>query len=313
MTLTIQQDPIVVLDTGDFDVVWAIAFHPDGIHLLGGSRHGIRRWRFGDGQEIGKQMQMDLRAVSASKDHMWIVCGTERGTSVWDAGLRENIIDVEATNTVAAVDFSPNSTRFATGTGHGEASIWSISSGKRLVGPLKHDHDVTGIKFSPNGEHIATTHSGGSIRVFESHTGDEVINIKTTIPSIQIITPLAWSNDGQQIFAVSDDNKIQCFEVSTGAQLVESPKILGDDHINIESIALAASWGNSLPPTQAVPSLSWMHQHSLGSALPSRTVQKYIQLPSPQTAAISRPDNLTAKSACETLLIFSPTHMVHSM
>ena len=33
-------------------------------------------------------------AVSVSKDHNWIVCATDSGTSVWDAGLREKVSDV---------------------------------------------------------------------------------------------------------------------------------------------------------------------------------------------------------------------------
>ena len=51
-------------------------------------------------------------------------------------------------------------------------------------------------------------------------------------------TPLAWSNNGQQIFAASLDRKIKSFDVSTGSQLAES-QVHGDDEVR--SIALAAN------------------------------------------------------------------------
>ena len=236
--LTIQQDPILVLDTGRF-TVYAIVFHPDGIHLLSGNDDGIQRWRLEDGQEVRKQAGMVVGSISVSRDHKWTVCGNTKGASVWDAELRGKVIDVEGTKMVYAVDVSPDSTSFATGSDE-EASIWGISSGERLVGPLKHDRDVTGIKFSPNGEHVATACRGSAIRIFDSHTGDWLITIDTITPGWAPTIPLLWSDDGQQIFAASEDNKIQSFRVSTGSQLAES-QILNDDGNNIQSIALATN------------------------------------------------------------------------
>ena len=219
--------------------MYAVVFHPDGIHLLGGGNDGIQQWSLADGQEVGRQTEMQLRAISVSRNHQWIVCGTSSGASVWDAGLREKVVVVEGTNVVYAVDVSPDSTRFATGTGLEEASIWSISSGKRLVGPLmgRHDGDVTGIKFSPNGEHVATACKESAIHIFDSHTGDELMSIETTSPSRRINTPLAWSNDGQRIFAASQHNNIRSFDVSTGSQLAEMQ--IPNDGTTVESIALA--------------------------------------------------------------------------
>ena len=230
----------MVLDTGGPDGVRAVAFHPDGIHLLGGSDNGSRRWQLEDGREVGKETGMKLKAIAVSKDHKWLVCGTDEGASIWDAKMQERVIHVESTNTVMAVDVSPDSTTFATGTGLDDntASVWSLTTGRRLVGPLKHDDYVTAVRFSPNGECIATACWKGSIRVFDSRTGDELIAIETVTPSIWPSTPLAWSNNGQQIFASSNDNKIKLFDVSTGSKLAESQILDGGE---VDSIALAAN------------------------------------------------------------------------
>ena len=176
-----------------------------------------------------------------SRDQKWVVCGTGNGASVWDAELREKLIDVEGGNNVRGVDVSPDSTRLATGTLHGEASVWSISSGERLVGPLKHGRWVTGIIFSPNGEHIATA-CEGSICVFDSRTGDKLITIDAAASSRGPATPLVWTKDSQQILVASDDNTIKSFDVSTGSQLAESQILSdGDGNDEVKSIALATN------------------------------------------------------------------------
>jgi WD40 repeat protein len=228
-----------VIETGNdlIHEVVRLAFHPDGMHLWSGSREGVRRWQVADGQEVGNRMAMKLNTISVSRDGKWIVCGTRNGASVWDATTQEKTIEVEGTDHVGAVDISPESTRFATATGQNdfEASIWNIITGERLVGPLQHDDCIANIKFSPNGEHIATANDD-VIHVFDSRNGDQVTTIKTHIPSWSQITPLAWSNNGQQVFTANSDGKIKSFDVSTGSRLAESQV-----HRNIGSIALAAN------------------------------------------------------------------------
>ena len=54
----------MVLNTGRSGRVWAVAFHPDGKHVLGGNDNGIQRWQLSDGQEVGKKTEVDLQAIS---------------------------------------------------------------------------------------------------------------------------------------------------------------------------------------------------------------------------------------------------------
>ena len=243
----------------------AVVFHHDGKHLLGGGRDGIRRWRLADGKEVGKQTGMELRAIAASRDHKWVVCGTDEGASVWDANMHERIIEVERTETVSAVDVCPDSARFATGTGWGgyEASVWSITSGERLVGLLEHDNDVTGIKFSPGGDHIATACFDSSIRIFNARNGDLLINIETVSPPTWPNIPLAWSSDTQQIFATSKDRRIRSFAVSTGSQIAESP-ILDCDQTSI-----APAPNGKFIATYAGPSISFLDGSTLSPIVPA--------------------------------------------
>ena len=201
---------------------------------------GLLRWRLADGREVGRQTGMYTFALSVSRDSRWVVCGTRDGASVWDGEIREKVIHtVEDTNDMYAVDVSLDSTRFATGARDG-ATIWSITSGQRLVGPLEHDNSVNGIRFSPTGEHCATTCARNAIQIFDSHTGDNLITLNGRSPDWQG-TPLAWSGDGQQIFTASGDNKVRSFNVSTGSKFTELRILHDDGDSNVLSIALSAN------------------------------------------------------------------------
>jgi WD40 repeat protein len=178
-----------------------------------------------------------MYAISLSSDGKWIVCGTTKGASVWDAELQRKVVEVEDSIDVNAVDVSPESTRFATVT-RKKASIWSITTGERLIGPLEHDTEaVYGIKFSPEGGHIATA-CYDSIRFFDSYSGDQLIIIKNPLSRGFPVTPVVWPPGGR-LFAVSKGGKIKSFDTSTGSQLAEW-QIHSHDSEDRMSITLSA-------------------------------------------------------------------------
>ena len=196
--------------------VWAVAFHPDGKHFFDGTRNEIRRWRLVDGRELGKQIGMDLYVISVSKDQKWVACGTTSGASMWDAELREKFVTVEDGEYVYSVDVAPDCTMFVTGTSRGQVTIWSITTGETLLGPLEHGGVVMGVKFSPDGGRLATACFGDStIRIFDAHNGDQLTSIENPIPAYSFL-PIIWSTHGQRLFAVSKDYKIKSFDSSTG-------------------------------------------------------------------------------------------------
>ena len=113
----------MVLETGS-GAVWTVTFHPDGKHVFGQTQDAIRRWQIAEGQrwEIKRPGEyVNTIAVAAS---------------VWDAELREKAVAVEDTVDARTVNVAPECPRFATGTLGGEASVWSTTTGERLVGLL---------------------------------------------------------------------------------------------------------------------------------------------------------------------------------
>lgn len=154
--------------------------------------------------------------IAVSKDGRFIACGGSSGLAeVWDIGARKKVVAIEtlATNRVFCVDLSPDSTRFLTGAGQNVA-VWSIPTGRQLLGPLGHTDFVAVVKFSPSGDRIATaTWERNSIRLYDSSDGQLLADIPDRVSS-PYNTSIAWSNDGQQLFVASYSGKIKCFHVS---------------------------------------------------------------------------------------------------
>ena len=208
---------------GGVGEVWALVFHPDGKHFFDGTNDEIRRWRVADGQELGKQTGMDMYAISVSRDQKWVVCGTTKGASVWDAEIRQKVAEVERGGRVLSIDVAPDCTKFATGTNQEQVTIWSITTGEKLLGPLKHGDYVMGVKFSLDGRRLATAcYDDSTIRIFDvDNGGNQLISIDSNPIPINSFLPIAWSTHGQQLFAVSKDYKIKTFDSSTGSPLAE--------------------------------------------------------------------------------------------
>ena len=224
--------------------IQSVAFFVDGKHIMtGGKEEMIRRWRVEDGVEVGTPMVAagPVYDIAVSGDGKWIVSGTWQLMQVWNAENSEKLTEVKAhSDWVHAVDVSRDSTRIASGSSDCTVSVWSLLTGKRLLGPWKHDNwgGVIAVKFSPDGRRIATATwplSSPYVRIYDSQDGSLLIDVPINVNSFNSHT-LAWSNNSKQLFASSFD-KIYCLEASTGATLSQWP-ISGKDS---KSIALASN------------------------------------------------------------------------
>ena len=224
--------------------ICSVLFTEGGKQVLCGGEEGvIRRWRVDDGQEVGEPIQVEgaeVYAASVSPDGKWLVCGLSRlnlndgktDVRVWDARTHAKVLDIKGhTNTVYAVDVSPDSTKLATGSFDKTACIWNITTGERLVGPLKHEDCVVAVRFSPNGDRVATAttaknsvdeKAAKSIRIYDSADGQQLVLFDMPFMLARMMTSLAWTSDGRQLFAASY-NRVKHFDTSSGSLLKEWP------------------------------------------------------------------------------------------
>ena len=224
--------------------ICSVLFAEGGKQVLSGGDEGvIRRWRVDDGQELGRLIRVEgarVCAAAVSPDGKWLVVGLSRLNSndgktslrVWDARTHAKVLDIKGhTNTVLAVDVSPDSTKLATGSSDKTACIWNITTGERLVGPLKHENYVVAVRFSPNGDRVATAtaaensadeKTAKSIRIYDSNNGQQLVLFDIPFMVAAMMTSLAWTSDGRQLFATSY-SRVKQFNTSSGSLLKEWP------------------------------------------------------------------------------------------
>ncbi|KAI6042189.1 hypothetical protein EDC04DRAFT_1023591 [Pisolithus marmoratus] len=193
---------------------------PDESQVIGGyCSGGIHRWQIEDGQQHGPTMQASERIndIAVSQDGRWIVSGDHaKVVIVWNAVTHEKVLEfTEHRGTVMAVDISSDCTRIAT-VDHFTAQIVSITTGIRLLPPIPHNC-VVGVKFSPDSSRFASASYEGGFRVYSTHSGDILFDSGLQGSNAGwLVTPLAWSPHGQQLF-VATRGKITCFNVSSSS------------------------------------------------------------------------------------------------
>ena len=155
----------------------------------------------------------ELCSLAVSKNGRWIAAGSDGGdVLVWDATTYERVIthEVDPSNLILAVDFSPDSTRLVSGST--TAIVWDVAHRKevqKLSHCLPAVSGLLAVKYSPQGDRIATA-SEHSIKVWDSIDGDLLVDIPVTV------TP--WHNGGLRWFNnflyVISDSAIKRFEAS---------------------------------------------------------------------------------------------------
>ena len=221
---------------GDANHPGAIAWSPDGDLLVAGTRedNGVAIWTAA-GRKVadlwaneGLDANRNFRVhdVAWSPDGNWIVSahsgyGPGSKVSVWDATAYAVAYTV-STSFVAAVDWSPDSTRFATG-GEDTVMIWNAADGSVEQTITGHTAPVSTcrrgverVAWSPTGALIASAGADETVRVWNSSSGEEVLVIDDTDGRA-----IAWSPDGSVIATSGGPAKhVRLWDVATNRPLV---------------------------------------------------------------------------------------------
>ena len=201
----------------------SVAFSVDGRQVVSGecssnlARGKLRRWYIKDGREAGAAVDVTngVHGIAVSQDGQWRVSIEGRGAVVRNTANKRMITvgdHRDAASRVYVVDVSPDSTKFASGSGDGTVRIFSITNGQRLLGPLRHDNKVYGVKFSPSGDRLATAALGdglanltpGSVRIWDTSSGSKLVDVSIN-KIFTPCTPFAWTTDSH-LFVVASSH-----------------------------------------------------------------------------------------------------------
>ncbi|KJE96804.1 guanine nucleotide-binding protein [Capsaspora owczarzaki ATCC 30864] len=209
--------------------VLSVAFSADNRQIVSGSRDkSIRLWNtLGECkfviQEDGHSEWVSSVRFSPNTSNPNIVSvGWDRVVKVWNLNnckLRTN--HYGHTGYVNTVTVSPDGSLCASGGKDGVAMLWDLNEGKHLY-TLEAGDEINALVFSPNRYWLCAA-SGASIKIWDLESKNLVDDLRPEFLSVgkksqlpQCIS-LAWSADGQTLFAGYTDNVIRVWQVTRHA------------------------------------------------------------------------------------------------
>ena len=194
-----------------------IAFSPDGLTILTGSRDGAAKlWNAMTGQPIGPPMRHgdEVHAVAFSPDGKLIVTGCLGGAAqLWDAATRRSIGSLKNQGGwVHAVAFSPDGKLIVTGCHDGTAQVWDAATRRAIGTPFAHHDQVLGVAFAPDGKTVLSGCHDGTARLWDVATG---MVIGTPLAHLDRVSSVAFSPDGRTIATGCGDGTAQLWDAAT--------------------------------------------------------------------------------------------------
>jgi WD40 repeat protein/class 3 adenylate cyclase len=190
----------------------SVDFSPDGTRLASGDNdfkvivHDLAS---------GKQV-LGLYGYFAvyTPDGKGIMTGGPKGSSVWDAVTGEELYKL-AEHGGGGV-FSPDSTQIIDqGPRTGWVMVRDVATGEELLSFPAHADGTTGIAVSPDGIHLATSSTDGTVKVWDlsPEANREWLTISAPGPG-------AYSPDGSLLATSGPDNTAALWDAETGEQIV---------------------------------------------------------------------------------------------
>ena len=200
---------------GATNLVWSVAFSPDGQMLASGSEdHIIRLWRLATGECVQHLQGHDRRiwSVAFSHDNLLASSSDDHTVKLWDVSSGTCLRTLEGhLNWVNSVAFSPNGKILASGGGDSTVRIWDVSTGQCLQVLEEHTRWIWSVAFSPNGQWLASASGDGSIKLWDLQAG----TCFATIPAEGgFVSAVSFSPTKQMLAGSCGDNAVRVWAIA---------------------------------------------------------------------------------------------------
>ena len=131
-----------------------------------------------------------VSAVAWSPDGHHILTASKDTARIWDATTGDNTLTLTHTTSVSAVAWSPDGHHILTASDDGTARIWDATTGDNTL-TLTHTTSVSAVAWSPDGHHILTASDDGTARIWDATTGEQVRFFIAVLPEGEcaVLTP----------------------------------------------------------------------------------------------------------------------------
>uniref|UniRef100_A0A671QKW7 Small ribosomal subunit protein RACK1 n=1 Tax=Sinocyclocheilus anshuiensis TaxID=1608454 RepID=A0A671QKW7_9TELE len=225
MILSASRDKTVIMWKltplrGHSHFVSDVVISSDGQFALSGSWDGtLRLWDL----TTHTEWVSCVRFSPNSSNPIIVSCGWDKMVKVWNlANCKLKTNHIGHTGFLNTVTVSPDGSLCASGGKDGQAMLWDLNEGKHLY-TLDSGDVINALCFSPNRYWLCAA-TGPSIKIWDlegkiivDELRQEVITTNSKAEPPQC-TSLAWSADGQTLFAGYTDNLIRVWQVTIGTR-----------------------------------------------------------------------------------------------
>jgi len=214
------------------DIVYAVAWSPDGTHLAAASNaQEVQVWDAAGGTYIltySGHAPGIAGAVTWSPDGKYIASGGSDATvQVWEAFTRRKIIPSIQTGhsgfnkVVNAVAWSLNGKYLASVGEEGYVKVWDAVTGHLIYAYKGHisqygGNSVNAVAWSPDSSRVASASSDQTVQVWDATTGRPIY---TYTEHSGAVNAVSWSPDGTRLASGGDDTTVQVWSPSASGSL----------------------------------------------------------------------------------------------
>jgi len=203
-----------------------------------------------EGQGLVEGRREAVSSLAFAEDGRLFSTGADGRTTIFRTGgkwslertIGGNDEPTELVDRVLALDFSPDGKWLATGGGlaarASELKLWDVASGKLVREiPEAHRDTVYGVRFSADGEYLASASADRLVRIFRVADGTLV---RTLEGHTHHVLGVAWQSGGKLLATCGGDRlvKLWDFESATSVRTMRGDTyLLGDYKREVTSIA----------------------------------------------------------------------------
>lgn len=214
-----SDDSLLASGSNDDDVIlWDISnpHQPKRIFILRGHTADVRSVLFSPNEKLLASCAWDFKII------LWDVSNPSKPKQV-------STMDIESD--VRSLAFSPDGTLLATGIWEATTTLWDISNpaiAKKIDVLTGHSEPVEDLKFSPDGNALASSGSGDqTIILWDISNHSDPVQISTLKGHTEPISAISFDPNGKSLFSASWDGTIIQWDIDPQSWLGKACQIVG--------------------------------------------------------------------------------------